>query len=57
MALFEIPALYACKVNLYSLISLKQALKKYCILMQLLANDYFIKCYFMLEELVEFPLE
>lgn len=57
MALFEIPALYACKVNLYSLISLKQALKKYCILMQLLTNDYFIKCYFMLEELVEFPLE
>lgn len=56
MALFQIPDLYACNVNLSHLISLKQALKKYWILMLFLINNYFINCCFILEDLVEFPL-
>jgi len=42
MTLFQIPALYECNVNLSHLVSLKKALKKYCILMLFLINNYFI---------------
>lgn len=47
---------YACNVNLSHLISLKQALKRYCISMLLLTNNYFRKWCFILEERDEFPL-